>query len=87
MESKETRLFCLRVMVGVIILYDHVDPVGAFQKKSAIDVSVLYITLYWLLYSTCVCTYVHVVVSYSVLPRESSNDYTKGKAVGTVAVA
>lgn len=37
MESKDTRLFCLRVMVGVIILYDHVDPVGAFQKKSAID--------------------------------------------------
>ena len=40
LESKDTRLFCLRVMVGVIILYDHVDPVGAFQKKSAIDVSV-----------------------------------------------
>ena len=40
MENKETRLFCLRVMVGVIILFDHVDPIGAFQKKSAIDVSI-----------------------------------------------
>ena len=25
-------------MVGVIILYDHVHPVGAFAKKAAIDV-------------------------------------------------
>ena len=55
MESKDTRLFCLRVMVGVIILYDHVDPVGAFQKKSAIDVSI-YITLYCLLSPTRLCT-------------------------------
>ena len=42
MENKETRLFCLRVMVGVIILFDHVDPIGAFQKKSAIDVSMIF---------------------------------------------
>lgn len=34
-------LFCMRVMVGVIILYDHVHPVGAFAKTSKIDVSVL----------------------------------------------
>ena len=26
-------------MVGVIILYDHVHPVGAFALKAAIDVS------------------------------------------------
>ena len=32
-------MFCLRVMVGVIILYDHVHPVGAFAKSSTIDVS------------------------------------------------
>jgi len=32
-------MFCLRVMVGVIILYDHVHPVGAFAKSSPIDVS------------------------------------------------
>lgn len=29
----------MRVMVGVIILYDHVHPVGAFAKTSKIDVS------------------------------------------------
>ena len=32
-------MFCLRVMVGVIILYDHVHPIGAFVKSSNIDVS------------------------------------------------
>ncbi len=39
-ESKDTSLFCLQVMVGVIILYDHIHPMGAFAKKSAIDVSI-----------------------------------------------
>ena len=38
-QNEETKLFCLRVMVGVIILYDHVHPVGAFAKTSGIDVS------------------------------------------------
>lgn len=37
--NEETVSFCLRVMVGVIILYDHVHPVGAFAKTSKIDVS------------------------------------------------
>lgn len=37
-QNQETVLFCLRVMVGVIILYDHVHPVGAFAKNSNIDV-------------------------------------------------
>jgi len=32
-------------MVGVIILYDHVHPVGAFAKTSPIDVS---LTMGWL---------------------------------------
>lgn len=36
-QSVETKLFCLRVMVGVIILYDHVHPAGAFVKTSSID--------------------------------------------------
>lgn len=36
-ENDETKLFVLSVMVGVIILYDHVHPVGAFSKTSAID--------------------------------------------------
>uniref|UniRef100_A0A7M4EEG8 CYFIP related Rac1 interactor A n=1 Tax=Crocodylus porosus TaxID=8502 RepID=A0A7M4EEG8_CROPO len=35
--NEETLLFCMRVMVGVIILYDHVHPVGAFSKTSKID--------------------------------------------------
>uniref|UniRef100_H3ACY5 CYFIP related Rac1 interactor A n=1 Tax=Latimeria chalumnae TaxID=7897 RepID=H3ACY5_LATCH len=46
--SEETLLFCMRVMVGVIILYDHVHPVGAFAKTSKIDVNLiqaLYTTL------------------------------------------
>lgn len=38
-------LFCMRVMVGVIILYDHVHPVGAFAKTSKIDVSALILDL------------------------------------------
>lgn len=38
-SSEETVSFCLRVMVGVIILYDYVHPVGAFAKSSKIDVS------------------------------------------------
>lgn len=37
-KNEETKWFCLRVMVGVIILYDHVHPVGAFAKNSGIDV-------------------------------------------------
>uniref|UniRef100_UPI00398F4306 CYFIP-related Rac1 interactor A-like n=1 Tax=Pristiophorus japonicus TaxID=55135 RepID=UPI00398F4306 len=36
-NNTETFLFCMRVMVGVIILYDHVHPVGAFAKSSKID--------------------------------------------------
>ena len=39
-KSEETQLLCLRVMVGVIILYDHIHPVGAFAIKATIDVSV-----------------------------------------------
>ncbi|KAF5917318.1 hypothetical protein HPG69_008390 [Diceros bicornis minor] len=35
--SEETLMFCMRVMVGVIILYDHVHPMGAFCKTSKID--------------------------------------------------
>jgi hypothetical protein len=36
--NEETAMFCLRVMVGVIILYDHVHPVGAFAKTSPINI-------------------------------------------------
>lgn len=34
----ETIAFTLRVLVGVIILYDHVNHQGAFHKNSAINV-------------------------------------------------
>lgn len=37
-RNEETIMFCLRVMVGVIILYDHVHPIGAFVKSSNIDI-------------------------------------------------
>lgn len=35
--SDYIRLFTIRVMVGAIILYDHVDSAGAFCKDSPID--------------------------------------------------
>ncbi|GAB6026633.1 hypothetical protein CHUAL_013040 [Chamberlinius hualienensis] len=37
-KNEETVLFVLRVMVGLIILYDHVHPVGAFSKNSHVDI-------------------------------------------------
>ena len=40
-------MFCLRVMVGVIILYDHVHPIGAFNKASTIDVSTIFFALWY----------------------------------------
>lgn len=36
--STESIQLCERVMTAAIILYDHVHPNGAFEKKSAIDV-------------------------------------------------
>lgn len=37
-RKQETHLFMLRVLVGLIILYDHVHPNGAFVKTSNIDI-------------------------------------------------
>lgn len=37
-QNEGTVHFVLRVMVGVIILYDHVHPNGAFIKTTQIDV-------------------------------------------------
>ncbi|XP_018026785.1 CYFIP-related Rac1 interactor B [Hyalella azteca] len=37
-KHEETQLFILRVMVALVILYDHVHPVGAFAKTSHVDV-------------------------------------------------
>lgn len=38
-QREETQLFVLRVMVGLVILYDHVHPQGVFFKGSNVDVS------------------------------------------------
>lgn len=37
-SSNDTNMFCLRSMTGAIILYDHVAPLGAFVKKSPINI-------------------------------------------------
>ncbi|CAG8435027.1 7264_t:CDS:2 [Diversispora eburnea] len=37
-QRPETTAFCLRVMVVSIILYDHIDPQGAFNKQSPINI-------------------------------------------------
>lgn len=37
-KQKETERFILRVMVALIILYDHIQPTGAFAKGSHVDV-------------------------------------------------
>ncbi|KAF0304085.1 Protein FAM49B [Amphibalanus amphitrite] len=37
-RHEETHLFILRVMVGLIILYDHVHPAGAFVKATNLDI-------------------------------------------------
>jgi len=37
LSNSETVNFILRVMVGVLILYDHVHPMGAFAKTGTID--------------------------------------------------
>lgn len=42
-QNEATVTFTLRVMVGIITLYDHLHPDGAFVKKAAIDVSVILI--------------------------------------------
>lgn len=37
-HNEQTCMFVLRVMVGLIILYDHVHPIGAFAKNSHVDI-------------------------------------------------
>lgn len=36
-SKEETILFCARAMTGSIVLYDHVNDIGVFQKKSPIQ--------------------------------------------------
>ena len=48
-----TRLFAPCVLPSnTMYWYDHVDPIGAFQKKSAIDVSV-FSSVYIVTYVVC----------------------------------
>lgn len=35
--SDDTKMFLLRLMVGSIVLFDHIDVQGAFAKESPID--------------------------------------------------
>lgn len=35
--TESTRHFCVRVMVGCLILYDHIDENGAFVRESPIN--------------------------------------------------
>jgi len=37
-DKDQTNMFCLRAMVGSIILFDHIAPQGAFVKKSPINI-------------------------------------------------
>jgi hypothetical protein len=45
-DTRGTALFCLKVMVISIILYDHIDPSGAFSKCSPINVSNKILTVF-----------------------------------------
>lgn len=36
-KNVKTNMFCLRAMTGAIVLVDHIDPLGAFQKKCTIN--------------------------------------------------
>ena len=37
--TDESVILCLRVLVALIVIYDHINPNGVFDKKSQIDVS------------------------------------------------
>ena len=69
-------MFCLRVMVGVIILYDHVHPIGAFNKASTIDVSQFYL---FVLAQLHICNLVWMLPSmdsWKIKPLEYSDILT-----------
>ncbi|KAK5574939.1 hypothetical protein RB653_010193 [Dictyostelium firmibasis] len=44
-NNEEINMFCLRAMVGSIILFDHIHPQGAFVKKSSINIKGCIVTL------------------------------------------
>ena len=40
--SDENTILCLRVMVALVVVYDHIHPVGAFDKTTPFNVSIYY---------------------------------------------
>jgi len=44
-QSDATNMFCLRAMTGAVILFDHVDPIGAFHRKTPINIKGVITTL------------------------------------------
>jgi len=36
-DNPDTVIFCTRAMTGAFVLFDHVDEIGAFNKKSVVD--------------------------------------------------
>ncbi|EGG13744.1 FAM49 family protein [Cavenderia fasciculata] len=44
-NNNDINMFCLRAMVGSIILFDHIHPQGAFVKKSSIYIKGCIVTL------------------------------------------
>jgi hypothetical protein len=37
-DNAKTNMFCLRAATGSIVLVDHIDDLGAFHKKSEINI-------------------------------------------------
>lgn len=37
-QKHETNVLCVRAMVGAIVVYDHVDQLGAFHKRSPVQI-------------------------------------------------
>jgi len=44
-QSDSTNMFCLRAMTGATILFDHVDTIGAFHRKTPINIKGIINTL------------------------------------------
>jgi len=44
-EKAETNMLCARAMTGAVVLFDHVDASGAFQKRSPVQIKPIIQTL------------------------------------------
>ena len=71
-QSQETERFIVRVMVALIILYDHVHPTGAFAKgKKATLIIMIIQTDTGILSKSC---FVFLVVRFVILALGSNVD-------------